>query len=141
MLTLGDVVAADLPAFPALLAQLGYPAEPEALPGRIERIRAGGGRVVVAREGDEVLGLVALAFIPLVHHEQPLARISALVVAEAARGRGVGRRLVAEAERIARAAGCTRIEVTSADHRAAAHAFYLALGYAEKRRRFLKSLA
>ncbi len=140
MLTLGDAVAADLPAFPELLAQLGYPTDPAALPGRVERIRAGGGRVLVARAGDRVLGLIALAFLPLIHHERPLARISALVVDQAARGRGVGRRLVAEVERIARAAGCDRIEVMSANHRAAAHAFYGALGYTEKPKRFVKAL-
>ncbi len=140
MLELGDVVAADLPALPPLLAQLGYPAAAEDLPGRIARIRSGGGGIVVAREDGAVLGVLTLAFLPLLHHERPLARISALVVAEAARGRGIGRRLVAEAERLARARGCDRIEVTSAGHRAAAHAFYAALGYTDKPKRFIKVL-
>ncbi len=140
MFALGDCAAADLPALRALLVQLGYPTDAAALPGRLARIREAGGRVLVAREGEAVLGLVALAFLPLVHHEAPLCRMTALVVAEQARGRGVGRRLVAEAERIARERGCERVEVTSADHRAAAHAFYLALGYAEKPKRFVKVL-
>ncbi len=140
MLELGDVVESDLRALPTLLAQLGYAADAGALPGRIARIRAGGGQIVVARERGLVLGVLTLAFLPLLHHERPLARISALVVAEGARGHGVGRRLVAEAERIARDRGCGRIEVTSADHRAAAHAFYGALGYTEKPKRFMKVL-
>ena len=139
-ITLGDVVPSDIPAFPALLAQLGYPADEEVIPARIQKISWGGGRVIVARKGERVAGFVALAFLPQIHHDDPLCRITALVVDEAARGAGIGRRLVAEAERIARHHGCQRMEVTSADHRKVAHDFYAGLGYAEKRKRFFKTL-
>ena len=141
MIRLGDVTAADIPALPELLEQLGYPSAPDAVAARIGRIGDASGRVLVARQEDEVLGVMALEFLALLHHDDDLCRITALVVADRARGRGVGRRLVAEAERIARERRCLRIEVTSAEHRAAAHAFYLALGYDEKRKRFLKHLS
>ena len=140
VIQLGDVAAADIPDLPELLDQLGYPSDADAIAARVQRIGDAGGRVLVAREDDEVLGVMALEFLALLHHDDDLCRITALVVADRARGRGVGRRLVAEAERIARAHRCGRIEVTSAEHRAAAHAFYLALGYHEQRKRFLKHL-
>ncbi len=136
----GDVLPADIPAFPALLAQLGYPADEEAVTARIQKIAWGGGRVIVARDDEHVAGFLTLAFLPQIHHDDPLCRITALVVDEAARGGGIGRQLVAEAERIACQHGCLRIEVTSADHRKGAHGFYQALGYAEKRKRFFKNL-
>ena len=53
---------------------------------------------------------------------------------------GVGRALVADAEAWARAAGAVRIEVTSNQRRLGAHAFYLALGYADSSKRFIKDL-
>lgn len=140
MILLGDVAPSDLPALPDLLAQLGYPSGGDAVAARIPRILDAGGRVLVAREEGDVLGVIAMAFMPLLHHDDELCRITALVVADRARGRGIGKALVAEAERIARGRGCLRIEVTSADHRTGAHAFYLALGYDEKRKRFLKRL-
>ncbi len=137
---LGDALPADFAAFPGLLAQLGYPAEPEAIAPRIQRIRDAGGRVVVARRGEAVVGLMALAFLPLVHHDMDILRVSALVVAGHARGTGVGRRLMQLAEQIANEHGCSRVEVTSAEHRYPAHAFYRNLGYSERPRRFVKQL-
>lgn len=139
-MTLGDIVDSDIQALPPLLAQLGYPAEATQVERRVAGILRAGARLVVARDGSRPVGVLALAFLPQIHHDDPLCRITALVVDESARGAGVGRRLVAEAERIALESGCQRIEVTSADHRAAAHAFYFALGYAEKRKRFMKLL-
>ncbi|CAA9336555.1 MAG: hypothetical protein AVDCRST_MAG40-2194, partial [uncultured Gemmatimonadaceae bacterium] len=55
-----------------------------------------------------------------------------------AQGAGVGRALVGAVEAFAWAAGCRRVEVTSGDHRPAAHAFYRAAGYREDERRFVK---
>jgi GNAT superfamily N-acetyltransferase len=66
--------------------------------------------------------------------------LTALVVREPSRGQGIGHRLVAAAEEIARGRGCRRIEVTSAEHRTDAHDFYRHLGYAETSRRFIKHI-
>jgi hypothetical protein len=48
--------------------------------------------------------------------------------------------LIREAERRAWAAEAARIEVTSAEHRDEAHAFYRAMGYRDAARRFVKTL-
>jgi len=58
-----------------------------------------------------------------------IARVLALVVDPAERGRGLGHQLMAEAERIAGATGCTFIEVTSGHHRPEARQLYESLGY------------
>jgi len=54
------------------------------------------------------------------------------------KGRGIGKRLVAEAEEFAWENGCARIEITSDEHRVDAHAFYEAVGYKPDSRRFIK---
>ena len=64
----------------------------------------------------------------------------ALVVTTSAQGRGLGRQLLREAERRARAAGAARIELTSGSQRADAHAFYKACGYSDGTLRFIKRL-
>ena len=73
-------------------------------------------------------------------NDRPSGRLIALVVAERFRRRGVARALVRRAEVEARALGCSRIILTSADHREDAHAFYLAAGYEQTGRRFAKDL-
>jgi GNAT superfamily N-acetyltransferase len=74
----------------------------------------------------------------LLHALSPLARITALAVRNDVQGRGVGRALVEAAEAWAWTEGAARIELTSGDHRLAAHAFYRSAGYAVDSRRFLK---
>jgi ribosomal protein S18 acetylase RimI-like enzyme len=77
---------------------------------------------------------------PLIHRDLPVGRITAMVVRSDRRGSGVGRRLVAELEEIARRDGCGRIDLTSRHVRQEAHAFYRALGFEETSRRFVKDL-
>ena len=78
------------------------------------------------------------SIVPLLHVSGGLGRISALVVGPQFAGRGIGTRLVAEAEEFAWENGCARIEITSGEHRADAHAFYEAIGYRQDSRRFVK---
>jgi ribosomal protein S18 acetylase RimI-like enzyme len=79
--------------------------------------------------------------VPVLHEPGDWCRITALVVAERARRRGLARALVTEAESIARGHGCVRIEVTSALHRDGAHELYRGLGYGQVSEHFLKPLA
>jgi ribosomal protein S18 acetylase RimI-like enzyme len=67
-------------------------------------------------------------------------RITALVVDAEARRLGVGRTLIDRAANYFRDRGCVHIEVTSADHRPGAHAFYRSVGFVEDERRFVKNL-
>ena len=122
----------DLPGLAVLLGQLGYPAEPD----RLERYD---GELFVAA-GDGVLGLAALQVMHVLQRDAPAARLTALVVREGARGHGVARALVAAVEAAARAAGCDHLHVTTANHRAHAHAAYRALGFEDTGRRYAKRL-
>ncbi|MGH8446974.1 MAG: GNAT family N-acetyltransferase, partial [Solimonas sp.] len=84
-------------------------------------------------EFDEPRAVIG-ALITLTRANSTVARIYSVVVAPSARGLGLGRRLVGQAERGARRHGCTTISLeVRADNRAA-RALYAGLGYAEQAR-------
>jgi GNAT superfamily N-acetyltransferase len=127
----------DLPGLAALLGELGYPASPEELERRLARLH---GEVFVAADDGEPLGLAALQILHVLQRDAPAARLTALVVREDARGRGVARVLIDAVEAAARQAGCDHLHVTTANHRADAHAAYRALGFEDTGVRFAKRL-
>lgn len=134
-----DACAADSPALSRLLGQLGHPTAADVVRERLRVLEMSGDRALVAVRDDTVIGLLTLHRTPSLHRE-PDGRISSLVVADDARGLGVGSALVRAAEEICRAGGCGRMEVMSSIDRVDAHRFYEQHGYRESRKRFRKSL-
>lgn len=99
---------------------------------------------LVAEVDGQVVGVVGLVAVPYLEQPGKCGRVVAIVTSSAARGQGVGRRLMAAAEDVARQLGCVRMELTSANRRTDAHAFYGNLGYenwADRSGRFRKDLA
>ncbi|MEN1940117.1 GNAT family N-acetyltransferase [Luteimonas sp. MJ246] len=125
----------------ALLCELGYPCDTADAARRIAVI-SGDDRqaLVVARCGGMVTGLVALDFMYYLPLDTTTCRITALVVSPDVQGRGLGRQLLREAERRARAAGAARVELASGSQRTDAHAFYRACGFSDGTLRFIKRL-
>lgn len=124
----------------ALITELGYPVDGETLVLRWPAFVAEGNHALVAvATSGALLGLVTLHAMRVLHRAHPVGRITALVVVAAARGHGVGRALVAAAERWLAERGCTLVEVTSNRKRVDAHAFYLRLGYEQTSLRFGKT--
>ena len=126
-----------------LVGELGYPATDVQLRESLGKL-AGSDRVLVIgaeHPTEGLLGLCTVHLLSTIHADGELAQLSALVVSERARGQGVGRRLVGEAERWARDRGAVRIVVTTALHRGGAHAFYERLGYTHTGRRYARALA
>jgi N-acetylglutamate synthase-like GNAT family acetyltransferase len=132
--------AGDEAAISALLDELGYPAGLDEVARRLERLaRDAGSWLWLAVDGERVVGLAGLHVMPLIERE-PLGRVTAIVVTQVERRGGIGRALMARAEEEARRQGCERLEVTTAERRTDAHAFYRGLGFEEGSRRFLKRL-
>lgn len=120
---------ADAEAIAAMFTDEGYPAGPSDIAVRLERFALPHGRVVIAEHDGELLGFIAVHALPRFEHGDWILRILALVVDAGARERGVGRSLMAEAERIGREVGAAFIEVTAGHHRPEARHLYESLGY------------
>jgi GNAT superfamily N-acetyltransferase len=144
-LSIGAARVEDAEPLARLLNLLGYPSTAEQVVDRLGHWDAEPrSAVLAAHDGAELLGCLAVHSSPLFELTGRSARIQALVVATAGRRSGVGRALVAAAEKLARDWGCRMIEVTSARDRVDAHAFYQQLGYVDqcaRSGRFLKELA
>lgn len=121
--------AADAPAIAALFTDEGYPAGPSDIKARLARFDAPASRVVIAEYDGVILGFIAAHALPRFEHDDWILRVLALVVDAGARERGVGRALMAEAERFGREVGATFVEVTAGHHRPEARHLYESLGY------------
>lgn len=132
---------ADAEAIADLLTQLGYPTPPAPVPGRLRRLRVDGqSEAFVAEHEGSVAGLATVHVQASLTRGDDVAQLTTLVVAERARGIGLGRALVGAAESFARERGCGRLVVTTANHRADAHAFYDRLGWEWTGRRYARAL-
>jgi GNAT superfamily N-acetyltransferase len=132
--------ADDAPGIAPLLAELGYPADAATVAARLRRPAAAGDVVLVARIRQAIAGVASVHLMPVLHEDEPVGYVTALVVAPAFQRQGVGRALIAAVEQHARAQGCTRLSLTSNVRRLDAHSFYEALGFARTGLRFTKKL-
>ena len=138
-LVLREARPKDAEAIAGLLASLGYDVTEADAKRRLARLKKGGEPPLVAERGG-VIGCLTWHITPVVHRPLPVGRVTMMVVAEEARGEGVGAALVAEAEARLKSAGCGLIEVTSNVKRLRAHNFYEKLGYERTSYRFAKVL-
>jgi N-acetylglutamate synthase-like GNAT family acetyltransferase len=124
-----------------LLEQLGYPTSPETAGRRLQALTASpDDEVWVAEREGTVVGLVSVHVSGALEYDGDVAKVSAIVVDEAARRQRVGEQLMALAERLARQRGCVLLFLTTSERRKDAHAFYRSLGFEETGRRFAKAL-
>lgn len=86
---------------------------------------------VIARDGGLPVGLAVYTFLQPSHGTGAALFMKELFVVESARGRGVGRALMAHLARLARARGCTRFEWTTGRANRSAIGFYESLGARE----------
>jgi GNAT superfamily N-acetyltransferase len=106
---------------------------------KMRRVFAGGGRMIVAGDGDVVLGVAVWRI-----HENTFAGVHLyvddLVTDETQRSRGVGHALMQWLERRARDRGCSCVVLDSGTQRTRAHAFYFREGMAITSFNFKKGL-
>jgi len=140
-LEIRDARLTDAPALAALLRELGFPASANTITSRLDTMLGASEVVLVAAQDGALLGLLTVHITPVLHRPTPVGRLTALVVTERARGQGVGRALVAAAEKLLAERGCGLVEVTSNRRLTDAHAFYERLGYQATSLRFKKELS
>lgn len=129
VLTIRPATADDAEAIARLFTDEGYPAGPTDIVTRLERFASEHSRVLVAEHEESVLGFIALHALPRFEHDDRIVRILALVVDAGARERGVGKALMAEAERVAAELDAAFLEITAGHHRPEARRLYEHLGY------------
>ena len=136
-----DARLEDCPAIAVLLSELGYPTTARSVERRLAILqRSRDSRILVAVNGPRAVGVTGLHIIPLLHRDWRLGRILVLAVSREFARQGIGRQLIGAVEKIARDAGCRRLELTTAAERAGAHAFYRKFGFEEASKRFAKTL-
>jgi ribosomal protein S18 acetylase RimI-like enzyme len=128
-LSIRPAADADAETIASLFTDEGYPAGPSDILERLTRFASDHSRVLVAEHDGALLGFIALHAMPRFEHDDRILRVLALVVDAGARERGVGRALMAEAERIGADLDAAFIEITAGRHRPEAQRLYESLGY------------
>ena len=128
-LRLRSITRDNVPQCLSLLAQLGYQMTLEEAMRRVgEVISTPDHSALVAEMAKRIVGLLHVFARPAIENPQE-AVVQSIVVDEAFRRAGIGRTLMAEAERWGRERDCRSVVLSSNVERAPAHAFYAALGY------------
>ncbi len=91
------------------------------------------GRVYCATEGNKVIGMVSILFTVSTAEGSRAAWLEDMIVHPTRRGQQIGRRLLREAIRGARAAGCRRITLLTDTTNKPAMRFYERSGFARSR--------
>ena len=84
---------------------------------------------LLAEEDDKAVGLVLFFVRPTLTTGMNRATITEMVVTEGARGKGVGRKLIEEAKKIALEMGCSNLDVSTELDNAGATGFYNKMGF------------
>jgi ribosomal protein S18 acetylase RimI-like enzyme len=132
---------ADCAQLADLMCQLGYPTTSAEMGSRLAAILDNRDfQTLVAEEDGRILAMIGLHTAQPYERNAPYGLISALIVAEDARGRGIGSALVSAGEAWFQARGVESVVVTSRSTRTQAHGFYQRLGYELTGLRFVKLL-
>jgi ribosomal protein S18 acetylase RimI-like enzyme len=123
------------------MRELGYETKRTEMETRLRLILSNPAyKTFVAVMDSCVCGMIGTLAYPSYEHDDASGRILALVTLSAARRRGIGRALVATAEKDFVRKGVTRVAFDARLTREDAHKFYESLGYERNGWRFVKQL-
>ena len=136
-----DAELNDAPELAVLMCELGYETKRTEMETRLKLILSNPAyKTFVAIMDGCVCGMIGTFTYPSYEHNDPSGRIVALVTLSAARRRGVGRALIATAEKDFAQRGIMRVALDTRLTREDAHKFYQSLGYERNGWRFVKQL-
>jgi ribosomal protein S18 acetylase RimI-like enzyme len=131
----------DAAALAQLMCELGYETTKSEMQMRVERITTDERcRTFVAVCDGKVCGMIGTVMYPSYEHNDPSGRILALAILSTMRRRGIGRALIATAEKDFSQRGIKRVALNTQLAREDAHKFYESLGYERNGFRFTKDL-
>ena len=132
----------DAPRLAALMCDLGYETTSDEMRARLKSILANARySTFVAKIGKDLCGMMGTLTNMSHEHNDLSGKIVALVVSKKQRRSGVGRALIAAAEKDFARRNVTRVTLTTHFERDEAHQFYEAAGYTRTGLRFAKDLA
>jgi ribosomal protein S18 acetylase RimI-like enzyme len=132
----------DAPELAALLCELGYKTTRDEMTMRLKSILPDASySTFVAKSGKQLCGMIGTLTHISHEHNDVSGKIVALVVSKEQRCSGIGRALIAAAEKDFARRNVTRVTLTTRFERDEAHRFYEALGYDRTGLRFAKNLA
>jgi ribosomal protein S18 acetylase RimI-like enzyme len=140
-LTIRDAKLSDAPQLAALMCELGYETAGDEMSARLKAILPDARySTFVARIGQELCGMIGTLAHMSQEHNDLSGKIIALVVSKKHRRSGVGRALIAAAEKDFARRNVTRVTLTTRFEREEAHRFYEEIGYSRTGFRFGKNL-
>jgi ribosomal protein S18 acetylase RimI-like enzyme len=140
-LTIREAKLSDAPQLAELMCELGYETTNAEMRQRLKSILSDARYcTLVAELDDRVCGMIGTIAYPTYEHNDSSGRILALVTSNTARRRGIGRALIAAAEKDFARRGIRRVAVDTRLTREDAHKFYELLGYERNGWRFVKQL-
>ena len=142
MFIIRDPKLTDASALAALVCELGYKTTPAEMRRRLKSILDDVNyRTLVAEVDGKVCGMIGTLAYASYEHNDPSGRILAVVTLANARRRGIGRALIASAEKAFVQKAVTRVSLDTRLTRKDAHQFYESLGYERNGWRFVKQLS
>lgn len=142
-----DVIDIDSPSYDDidvlvdLIDQLGFKTTPEIIQKKLEHfLSSSTDKIWVARVNHEVVGMIAINILTSFYSPLLFARIDTVVVKQEYRKLGIGKALIQMAENYAKQIGCSRIFLTSGNHRCESHKFYQHVQYQSNATYFVKYL-
>jgi ribosomal protein S18 acetylase RimI-like enzyme len=141
-LTIRRAQSGDAAVLAQLMCELGYETTKSKMQMRVKRIATDERcRTFVAVRDGKVCGMIGTLTYPSYEHNDPSGRILALVILSAMRRSGIGRALIATAEKDFAQRGIRRVALVARLAREDAHKFYESLGYERNGWRFVKQLS
>ena len=141
-LTIRAAEVNDAATLAQLMCELGYETTTSEMQMRLERIATDERlRTFVAVCDGNVCGMIGTLTYPSIEHNDPSGRIVALVILRTMRRSGIGRALIATAEKDFAQRGVRRVALNTRLAREDAHKFYESLGYERNGWRYLKQLS
>jgi ribosomal protein S18 acetylase RimI-like enzyme len=139
-LTVRDATLGDAAELAALMCELDYETTPAEMETRLKSILPNPDyRTLVGIVDERVCGMIGTLSNLSFEHNDPGGRILALVISNNMRRRGIGRALIAAAEKDFVRRGIKRIALNTRLTRKDAHRFYETLGYQKNGWRFVKT--
>jgi ribosomal protein S18 acetylase RimI-like enzyme len=140
-ITIRDAESNDAPELAVLMRELGYETKQAEMESRLKLILSNPAyKTFVAIMDGRVCGMIGTLTYTSYEHNDRSGRILALVTLSETRQRGIGRALIATAEKDFAQRGIRRVALDTRLTREDAHKFYESLGYERNGWRFVKQL-